>query len=67
MLIPKLLHILKYKLIIATKLSPKKLFCEWLHNKIEDNFQRHDSDSNPTISSSILFCYIHSYEKYLHT
>lgn len=64
MLIPKLLHTLKNILIIAAKLSPKKLFCECLHDKTKDSLWRHDNDSNLTNSSSILCCYIHSYEKY---
>ncbi len=67
MLIPKLLHTLKNILIIAAKLSLKKLFCECLHDKTKDSLWRHDNDSNLTNSSSILCCYIHSYEKYLHT
>jgi hypothetical protein len=67
MLIPKLLHTLKNKLIITVKLSPKKLFSEWLQDKTEDDFQRPDNDINLTNSSSILFCYKHFHDKYLHT
>ncbi len=46
LLIPKLSPLLKTNLSSTSKLFPKKLFYEWLHDKIKDNFRHHDNDNN---------------------